>query len=127
VDDALSFHSLNDVKFLDMMSRCSGMASTAGFESVCEAMYLGKPVMMVPVEGHYEQYCNAVDAGKMGAGIHSRQFNLEKLIQFLPFYSQKSRHFQQWVKEAEQDIMNAINSLYPTDPETRINVLQQAG
>ncbi len=116
VDDALSFHSLNDVKFLDMMSRCSGMASTAGFESVCEAMYLGKPVMMVPVEGHFEQYCNALDAGKMGAGIHSRQFKLEKLIAFLPFYNQSPIYFQQWVNEAEKNIMNAINSLYPNRP-----------
>ena len=44
------------------MADCSAMASTAGFESVCEAMCLGKPVMMVPVEGHFEQYCNARDA-----------------------------------------------------------------
>jgi len=86
-----------------------------------------KSGMMVPVEGHYEQYCNAVDAGKMGAGIHSRQFKLEKLIAFLPFYNQSPLYFQQWVNEAEKKIMSAINSLYPTDPDTRISILQQAG
>ena len=52
---------------------------------------------------------------------------LEKLIAFLPFYSQSPLYFQQWVNEAEKNIMNAINSLFPTDPETRISILQQAG
>lgn len=31
----------------------------AGFESVCEAMYLGKPLLMVPA--HIEQDCNISD------------------------------------------------------------------
>lgn len=79
VDDTLSFHSLNDEKFLDMMSRCSLLVCTAGFESVCEAMVLEKPVMMVPVPGHFEQYCNARDAQRIGAGIHARQFDLDIL------------------------------------------------
>ena len=53
----LTFHRLDDRRFLDLMSRCTGLVCSAGFESICEAMYLGKPVMMVPVEGHFEQTC----------------------------------------------------------------------
>lgn len=48
IDDTLSFYQLDDLKFLGQMSGCKTYASTAGFESVCEAMYLGKPLMMVP-------------------------------------------------------------------------------
>lgn len=44
------------------MAGCKAYASTAGFESVCEAMYLGKPILMVPA--HIEQDCNAYDAKK---------------------------------------------------------------
>lgn len=51
------------------MAGCKAYASTAGFESVCEAMYLGKPILMVPA--HIEQDCNAYDAEKSGAGIIS--------------------------------------------------------
>jgi len=131
VDETLSFHSLDDRKFLEMMANCSAMASTAGFESVCEAMCLGKPVMMVPVEGHFEQYCNARDAQQVGAGIHSRQFRLEKLIQYMPFHTQKHEGFRQWVSEAEQQVVNALYALFPdeinADPETRLKILQRAG
>lgn len=63
----LSFHQIDDVKFLNRMAGCRAYASTAGFESICEAMYLGKPVLMVPA--HIEQDCNAYDAYRSGAGI----------------------------------------------------------
>jgi uncharacterized protein (TIGR00661 family) len=119
VDENLSFHSLNDHKFLEMMASCSGMASTAGFESVCEAMYLGKPVLMVPVEGHFEQYCNARDAQMVGAGIYSRHFSLEKLVRYIPFYGKTNGPFQEWVNDAEEKLIGSIHSLFPED----INIL----
>jgi uncharacterized protein (TIGR00661 family) len=119
VDETLSFHSLNDQKFLDMMANCSGMASTAGFESVCEAIYLGKPVMMVPVEGHFEQFCNARDAQIVGAGIYSKHFNLEKLVRYIPFYGKTNGPFREWVNVAEEKIIGSILSLFPEE----INIL----
>lgn len=35
MDDTLSFHQLDDVKFLRYMAGCKAYATTAGFESVC--------------------------------------------------------------------------------------------
>lgn len=66
------------------MAGCKAYASTAGFESVCEAMYLGKPILMVPA--HIEQDCNAYDAEKSGAGIISSDFNLQQLLEFAKDY-----------------------------------------
>ena len=65
VDSRLSFHQLNDTLFVRYMAGARAYATTAGFESVCEAMYLGKPVLMVPT--HIEQACNAFDAVHAGA------------------------------------------------------------
>ena len=67
VDSRLSFHQLNDTLFVRYMAGARAYATTAGFESVCEAMYLGKPVLMVPT--HIEQACNAFDAVHAGAGV----------------------------------------------------------
>ena len=69
IDETLSFYQIDDVKFLNGMAGCRAYATTAGFESICEAMYLGKPVLMVPA--HIEQDCNAHDAMRAGAGIIS--------------------------------------------------------
>ena len=67
-------------KFLRYMSGCRAYATTAGFESVCEAMYLGKPLLMVPA--HIEQDCNAYDAARGGAGIISDNFEVDRLLEF---------------------------------------------
>jgi uncharacterized protein (TIGR00661 family) len=108
----LVFHSLNDVKFLDLMSRCRGLVCTAGFESVCEAMYLDKPVMMVPVKGHYEQYCNARDASRIGAGIYAEEFNISKIEECFLFYDKKKNaQYREWVNGFESQFLNCIESL----------------
>jgi uncharacterized protein (TIGR00661 family) len=55
-------HPLNGQKFLEMMAGAKMVICTAGFETVAEALYLGKPVLMQPVFGHMEQEFNAKDA-----------------------------------------------------------------
>ncbi|MDX2189956.1 MAG: glycosyltransferase family protein [Bacteroidota bacterium] len=109
LNDTLTLHKLNDVKFLQLMNNCKAYASTAGFESVCEAMYLGKPVLMVPPEGHFEQMCNALDACLAGAGIQSNQFHIEKLLNYLPHYhKQKTSQFRTWVQSAKSEILKYL-------------------
>lgn len=80
VDPTLHYHPLDDRAFLSQMAGCRAYASTAGFESICEAMYLGKPVLMVPA--HIEQECNAYDAMRAGVGVVSREFSLDSLLKF---------------------------------------------
>ncbi|MBC6400005.1 MAG: hypothetical protein GDA51_05530 [Ekhidna sp.] len=98
----LTFHTLDEVKFIDFMASCRGYLTTAGFESVCEAMYLGKPVLMIPVRGHYEQSCNALDAQKAGAGISSRTFDLDLLLNYLPDHKAVKASFREWAAKTEQ-------------------------
>ena len=112
IDDTLSFYQLDDVEFLRQMSGCKAYASTAGFESVCEAMYLGKPLMMVPA--HIEQECNAFDAMKSSAGIVDNDFDLSKLLDFAETYRPDER-FRNWVNSAEYMIVNELESLLYTD------------
>ena len=102
VDDTLTFHRLNGPKYLRMMASCRALVTTAGFESVCEAMYLGKPVLMVPVPKHFEQACNAVDGVLSGAGASSRTFDLSVLTDFLPYYKSPQAEFQAWCGESSR-------------------------
>lgn len=98
-DDTLTFHALDDEKFLSMMKRCRGLATTAGFESVGEALYLGTPVLMVPVEGHFEQRCNAIDGQRAGAGVAARNFRtgMSRLQALARCYEPRARRFRRWL------------------------------
>lgn len=107
----LFVHPINDTLFLEMMSKSKGLASTAGFESVCEAMYLGKPVLMVPIHGHYEQFCNSRDAYKAGAGIFADSFDLSKLTSFSSTFDGSNIWFKNWVTNAKHRIYSEIISV----------------
>lgn len=108
IDETLTFHQLDDVKFIHYMKSSKGYLTTAGFESVCEAMYLGKPVLMVPVEGHYEQACNALDAKIAGAGIYSDRFDLELLLNYLPQHKNVGSTFQNWCNQSVERFLNEL-------------------
>lgn len=103
VDEHLTFHALDDEAFIRYMAGARAYATTAGFESVCEAMYLGKPVLMVPT--HIEQLCNAYDAEAAGAGIRCATFDLDRLNSLGPV---DGSGFRQWTDRAERLIPEQI-------------------
>lgn len=106
-DPTLSFHGLDDRAFLRQLAGCQAYATTAGFESVAEAMYLGKPVLMVPA--HIEQECNAFDAVCCGAGLQAESFDLDRLLAFIPGY-RPTPSFRQWTDSASYAIVWQIES-----------------
>jgi uncharacterized protein (TIGR00661 family) len=108
INEHLSFFRLNDQLFIDYMAGCKAYATTAGFESVCEAIYLGKPVLMVPT--HIEQACNAFEASLAGAGIVADDFELDKLLEYIPHY-QKITNFRDWVQHAHEYILNEFQNM----------------
>lgn len=110
-DDTLCFHSLDDQKFLQLMASAKALVTTAGFESVCEAMYLGKPVLMVPVKGHFEQWCNARDGAKAGAGTYADEFNLDVVLHDLSFCQNRNEQFVQWTKQTTQLMLQTFSEV----------------
>lgn len=101
----LTMHTINDTKFLESMAGCGGYATTSGFESVCEALYMGKPALLVPV--HIEQECNGYDALKVGAGVVSDHFDIDSLLTVMHEYK-PNEEFRKWCNEAEERIISTI-------------------
>jgi uncharacterized protein (TIGR00661 family) len=109
---SLTFHRLAGGKFLEMMAQCRNVVCTAGFESVSEAAWLGKPLFLVPVENHVEQQVNAIDAQQFGIAIAGKSFNLDRLAELpgrLP-----TDQFRAWMacgpKKFFQAVETAVNS-----------------
>lgn len=109
IRDHLTWHQINDETFIEYLTNCTGYISTAGFESVCEAMYLNKPVMMIPTGNHFEQASNALDASKTGAGITGNSFNISKLIDFIPHYQFDNVQYRKWVQSAGRLILEILS------------------
>lgn len=118
----LHFHRINGQKFLEMMQNCKGLVTTAGFESVCEAMYLGKPTMMIPVPKHYEQACNALDAKRAGAGISGTKFDLTTFLDYIPHHKNISSDFQTWHSRSAFVFLREIESIFEENTEISTNI-----
>jgi uncharacterized protein (TIGR00661 family) len=103
---ALTFHKLDGEKFLRMMADCRNVVCTAGFESVSEAAWLGKPLLLVPVENHVEQMVNAIDAQQFGIALAETSFNLDRLAE-LPEHLPTEK-FRAWLDCAPQKFFQAV-------------------
>lgn len=121
IRENLTFHQVNAEKFLTMMQDCSGLVCTAGFESVCEAMYLGKPIMMVPVPNHIEQEINAWDAQRAGAGIANTSFDFSKFLDYLPRHQSVHEQFEDWQSQTNSLFLDYLETL--TQPQAEIYTL----
>ena len=104
---SLTFHRLDGEKFLRYMAACRHVVSTAGFESVSEAAWLGKPMFLVPVEGHIEQQLNALDAQQFGVARAGDRFDLDRLAELPP--SLPTAAFRAWVDSAARQLFAAID------------------
>jgi uncharacterized protein (TIGR00661 family) len=113
----LSFHQVHDENFLNDMAACKGLVCTAGFESICEAMYLGKPVMVIPVQGQYEQACNALDTVHSGAGISSEDFDFAKLEKLIEGGFHTENSIQYWVNTWPKALRQILPEPKITEPE----------
>jgi len=122
VDETLTFHKIHGEKFLRLMGTARGVACTAGFESVSEGAYLGKPLLLIPVENHLEQYLNACDAERTGLGMHDSKFNLSRLLEGPK--GEATAKFREWVDQAEAVAMRTVETAART---SRVPVSVRAG
>ena len=64
----LSFHAIDERRFVNDLASCAALVSAAGNQLLGEALFLGKPVFAIPEEMHHEQQINACFLKQMGAG-----------------------------------------------------------
>lgn len=116
----LTFHQLSDTRFMEFMRTCRGFVGTAGFESVAEALWLGKPVMVVPTEHHVEQAWNGREAEAVGAGICRDSFDLTPFLEYLPRHQDVSPVYREWVERGRGKLMQLLENVAarnsPSDP-----------
>ncbi|MFZ4648550.1 MAG: glycosyltransferase family protein [Patescibacteria group bacterium] len=108
----LHFNPINDVTFAECLRNCSIYLSTAGFESICEAAYLDKNIIMVPTKNHYEQLCNAHDAERVGVAIMSDTFNPDILLDEKKAQLSKNREtFKNWADLNSNKIISILENV----------------
>lgn len=65
----LQFFPVDKKAFNESLISCAGIITGGGFETPAEALYLGKKLIAIPIQGQYEQRCNAAALEKMGVPV----------------------------------------------------------
>jgi uncharacterized protein (TIGR00661 family) len=114
----LDFRPLSNLPFLEDLAGCRAVVSTAGNQLVGEAIFLGKPVLVMP-ERCVEQRLNAAAVERLGIGmrVDQKQFRVEKLRAFLDradeFAANTKLHVRDGVAEARAAIERFLAELAP--------------
>jgi len=79
----IEFRSFCTNGFLDDLASCTAVIASAGHSLVSECLYFRKPMLLMPLAGHFEQALNAFHVQRMGAGQITAELNEGDLTRFV--------------------------------------------
>ncbi|HHY00261.1 MAG TPA: teichoic acid biosynthesis protein, partial [Methanothermobacter sp.] len=82
-DENIVFKTFNEDDFFKDMAQARAVISNGGFTLISEALYLGKPVLSVPVKKQFEQILNAIYLERLGYGEFHEELETEDVERFL--------------------------------------------
>lgn len=99
VEGNLRFRPFSELGFIDDLASARAVVAGAGFTLMGEAVYLGKPMLAVPLEGQFEQLLNARYLAHEGYGRAAEkgidQDNLAGFLAELPHYRERLQRYRQ--------------------------------
>jgi uncharacterized protein (TIGR00661 family) len=106
----ITIRPIDNDTFLESMASSNGVLCNAGFGTPTEAIYLNKPLAIIPMQNQFEQQCNALALEKMGA-------TRLKHLATKELYKLKA-----WVEQG-----TAMKVHYPDQITTIVNQVMQKG
>jgi uncharacterized protein (TIGR00661 family) len=102
---------LNNENFVKDMANCNSVITAAGFQTVSEALYLGKKLFVIPIKKQSEQISNARELAAMGVRTSDRLNEDE-----IKFWLEHERAVQ---IKFDDDLPNIINAILHAPHEGR--------
>lgn len=93
----LSFRPFSEDRFLDDLASARAVVLGGGFTLMGEALYLGKPMLSVPLRGQFEQILNARYLERLGYGLWAREVSaddIRSLYERAPDFRRAVVHFE---------------------------------
>ncbi len=89
----ITLKKFNEVDFVEDLASSKAVITSAGQTLITECIYLKKPILAIPIAGHFEQILNALFIQEQNYGKYTEEFTEEALIDFLSklnIYKRKS-------------------------------------
>lgn len=113
IDPTLFLHQFDEIEYLKYLSGCRISINTGGYEPICETMYLGKPLVIMP--GNIIQECNAFFAVGAGEGSIAIDSTHDPLL-YLKHSETQHESFVNWVNRSEEIVLAELEEVKERDP-----------
>ena len=67
----------------ELINNCDVMVINGGFSAISEAVVLQKPMIVIPIENHTEQFINGLIVERFGLGVTASEASVPSKIDFL--------------------------------------------
>ncbi|MBI5458339.1 MJ1255/VC2487 family glycosyltransferase [Methanobacterium sp.] len=111
-DGNLLFKSFNEDEFFNDLAQARAVISNGGFTLISEALYLGKPVLSVPVKKQFEQILNALYMDRLGYGEFHEDLDRDDIENFLSKLEEYRKNIRLgFAHDHNQSIMDELDFL----------------
>lgn len=103
---------VNQRLFNESMINSFGVITGAGFETPAEVLHMGKKLMVIPIQGQYEQFCNAAALETFGIPV-LKKIDIGFSSQFLKWIGTEQRNELQYSNNIPE-ILGYLMDNYPS-------------
>lgn len=111
-DENLEFKTFNEDDFFHDLAQARAVISNGGFTLISEALYLGKPILSVPVKKQFEQILNAIYLDRLGYGEFHEELEREDIEKFLSRSDEYRKNIKNYfVHDQNQAILEELDRI----------------
>ena len=115
----VQLRDFSETKFVDDLAAARAVIAGGGFSLMGEAVYLGKPLLAVPVRHQFEQVLNALYLQQYRYGEYHRELTPEGITRFLGNVDAYAKALGQHRQEGNRLIFEALDRLLPAAAATK--------
>jgi uncharacterized protein (TIGR00661 family) len=108
-DGGVVHRPFDEATFVEDLRTARGVISGGSFTLMTEAVYLGRPMLSVPVRKQFEQILNARYLERLGYGSYAEEATEEAVTTFLSRLPSHERALAQYRQDGNRDTLAALD------------------
>jgi len=114
VHGALRFRPFSEDGFIADLASCRGVIAGGGFTLMGEAVYLGKPMLAIPLAGQFEQILNSRYLEREGFGLAAEDLSDARTVpRFVERIGELARALAGYRQDGNREILTAVDHFLP--------------
>jgi uncharacterized protein (TIGR00661 family) len=110
VDGCVELRPRSSEDFVESLRTARGVIAGGGFSLLSEAVYLGKPILAVPLHGQFEQLMNARYVQRLGYGVCADEVDGQVLAGFIERLPELEASLADYQQDGNQRTLKEISA-----------------